>query len=90
MMRSWHDADTQVEVIEAFRKLRQRANANNFNAKLMSTMVVATSVAALVALMVAAEGQADLVSWFPDRDNLTHAYDRIASYMFAVNFSAFW
>ena len=89
MMQSWHDAGTQTQVIQAFRVLRQRANANGFNAGLMSTMTIATSVAAFVALILAAESRAELVGWFPDRDKITHAYDRIASYMFSVNFSAF-
>lgn len=31
----------------------------------------------------------ETVGWFPDRDNITTAYDRIADYMFSVNLSAF-
>jgi hypothetical protein len=42
MMRSWQDAEAQTEVIGLFERLRERANANNFSARLMSTMIIAT------------------------------------------------
>lgn len=89
MMRHWHDAAHQQRVIGAFERLRQRANANGFNAQLMSTMIFATVLAAFCAVILAKETKVDIVGWFPDRDNITTSYDQIAHHMFAVNFSAF-
>jgi hypothetical protein len=89
MMRSWQDAEAQTEVIGLFERLRERANANNFSARLMSTMIIATVMAAFCAILLTQERKIDAVGWYPDRDNITIAYDRIAEWMFSVNFSAF-
>jgi hypothetical protein len=89
MMRLWHDADNQGQVRKAFEQLRERANANNFSAQLMSTMMIATVLAAFCAVILAKERKVEIVGWFPDRDNITTAYDRVAHYMFEINFSAF-
>lgn len=88
-MRNWHDADNQKVVIKAFEQLRQKANANNFSAQLMSTMMIATVLAAFCGIVLAREREIEIVGWFPDRDNITTSYDRVANHMFAVNFSAF-
>jgi hypothetical protein len=55
----------------------------------MSTMMISTVLAAFCTLIVAKERNIEVVGWFPDRDSITEAYDRIANSMFAVNFSAF-
>jgi hypothetical protein len=89
MMRNWHDVDGQQEVIKAFERLNERAKANNFNAQLMSTIVIATVLAAFCAIILAQERKIEIVGWFPDRDNITTSYERIAEYTFAVDFSAF-
>ena len=89
VMRSWHDAHNQRKVIRAFERLREKAKANNFNAQLMSTIMIATVLAAFCAILLAQERRIEIVGWFPDRDNITTAYERIADYMFSVNFSAF-
>jgi len=89
MMRSWHDAHDRKKVIRAFEQLREKAKANNFNAQLMSTMMIATVLAAFCAIVLAQERKIEIVGWFPDRDNITTAYERIANYMFSVDFSAF-
>jgi hypothetical protein len=88
-MRNWKDADSQQSIIKAFERLRERAKANNFNAQLMSTMMIATVLAAFCAIILAQERKIEIVGWFPDRDNITTSYDRIAHHMFAVDFSAF-
>lgn len=89
MMRDWHDAENQSQVRKAFEQLREQANANNFSAQLMSTMMIATVLAAFCAIILAQERKIEIVGWFPDRDNITTAYDRVAHHMFGVNFSAF-
>jgi hypothetical protein len=89
MMRNWHDADSQKKVISAFERLKERTKANNFNAQLMSTIMISTVLAAFCAIILAVERKIETVGWFPDRDNITTAYDRIADYMFSVNLSAF-
>ena len=89
MMRNWHDADGQQKVIKAFERLKERAKANNFNAQLMSTIMIATVLAAFCGIILAQERKIEIVGWFPDRDNITTSYERIAEYMFGVNFSAF-
>jgi hypothetical protein len=88
MMRNWHDADNHP-VIDAFERLKERAKANNFNAQLISTIMIATVMAAFCAIILAQERKIEIVGWFPDRDNITTSYKRIAEYMFAVDFSAF-
>jgi len=55
----------------------------------MSTIVIATVLAAFCAIILAQERKIEIVGWFPDRDNITTSYERIAEYMFAVDFSAF-
>jgi hypothetical protein len=89
VMRNWGDADNQRKVIEAFERLKRKAKANNFNTQLMSTMMIATVLAAFCAIILAKERKIGIVGWFPDRDNITTAYERIAEYMFAADFSAF-
>lgn len=89
MMRKWHDAGNQGEVIKAFERLRESAKSNNFKAQLMSTMMIATVLAAFCAVILAQERKIEIVGWFPDRDNVTTAYESIAHHMFAVDFSAF-
>jgi hypothetical protein len=89
VMRNWHNADAQKEVIKAFERLKERAKANNFKTQLISTMMIATVMAAFCAIILAQERKIEIVGWFPDRDNITTSYERIADQMFAVNFSAF-
>ncbi|MGO9172272.1 MAG: hypothetical protein ACLP7P_09945 [Rhodomicrobium sp.] len=88
-MQKWDDAANQVAVIKQFQHLRQSANANNFNVQLMSTMIVATVMAAFCAMILAQERKIEVVGWFPDRDNITTAYEGIANFLFSVDFSAF-
>lgn len=88
-MRNWMDADRQQPVIKAFERLKQRAKANNFKPQLMSTMMIATVLAAFCAIILAQQRKAEIVGWFPDRDNITTSHDRIAHHMWAVDFSAF-
>jgi hypothetical protein len=76
-------------VINAFERLKERAKANNFKAQLFSTIMIATVMAAFCAIILAQERKIEIVGWFPDRDNITTSYERIAESMFAVNFSAF-
>jgi hypothetical protein len=89
VMRSWQDSDRQQKIIKAFERLKERAKANNFNAQLMSTMIIATVLAAFCAIILAQERKIEIVGWFPDRDNITTSYERIADHLFAVDFSAF-
>lgn len=89
MMRNWNDAGTQTDIIRAFEQLQEKAKANNFSAQLMSTTMIATVLAAFCAIVVARERAIEIVGWFPDRDNITTSHERIAEYMFGVNFSAF-
>ena len=88
MMQNWQNADNHP-AIKAFERLKERAKANNFNAQLISTMMMATVMAAFCATILAQERKIEVVGWFPDRDNITTSYERIAEYMFAVDFSAF-
>ena len=88
MMQNWQNADNHP-AINAFERLKERAKANNFNAQLFSTIMIATVMAAFCAIILAQERKIEVVGWFPDRDNITTSYERIAEHMFAVNFSAF-
>jgi hypothetical protein len=55
----------------------------------MSTIMIATVLAAFCSIILAQARKIEIVGWFPDRDNITTAYERIAHHMFAVDFSAF-
>jgi len=89
VMRNWLNADSQREVIRAFEQLKEKAKANNFKPQLMSTMVIATVLAAFCKIILAQERKIERVGWFPDRDKITTSYNRIAEHMLATNFSAF-
>lgn len=89
MMRDWKDAEGQQTVIKAFERLKEKAKANSFSAQLMSTMLIATVLAAFCAMILAQERKIEIVGWFPDRDNITTSYERIAEHIFGVDFSAF-
>jgi hypothetical protein len=89
MMRTWQNVDSQQKVIKAFEQLKEKAKANNFNTQLISTMIIATVLAAFCAIILAKERNIEIVGWFPDRDKITTSYERIADHFFAVNFSAF-
>jgi hypothetical protein len=89
VMRNWHDADAQAAIVKAFEQFREKAKANNFNALLVSRMMIATVLAAFCAIILAQERKIETVGWFPDRDDLTTSYDRIAECMFGVNYSMF-
>jgi hypothetical protein len=89
VMRNWHNADSQRDVIREFEQLKEKAKANNFKPQLMSTMVIATVLAAFCQIILAQERKIERVGWFPDRDNIMTSYNRIAEAMFAINFSAF-
>jgi hypothetical protein len=88
-MRNWQDAGNQKPLIKQFERLKERAKANNFNAQLVSTMIIATVLAAFCAIILAQERKIEIVGWFPDRDDITTSYGRIAHHMFSVDFSAF-
>jgi hypothetical protein len=89
MMRAWGDASSHRTIIKAFESLRQRAKSNNFDTRLVSTMIIATVLAAFCGIVLVQQREIEAVGWFPDRDSITTSYDRIAHSMFAVNFSAF-
>lgn len=89
IIQNWHDAGAQTEIIRAFERLQEKAKANKFSAQLMSTTMIATVLAAFCAIVLARERAIEIVGWFPDRDNITTSHERIAEYMFGVNFSAF-
>ena len=89
MMRNWSNAETLTDTIRAFERLQEKAKANNFSAQLMSTTMIATVLAAFCAIVLAQERDIEVVGWFPDRDNITSSHERIAEYMYGVNFSAF-
>jgi hypothetical protein len=88
MMQNWQNADNHP-AINAFKRFKERAKANNFNAQLMSTIMIATVIAAFCAIILAQERKIECVGWFPDRDKITTSYERIAEAMFGINFSAF-
>jgi hypothetical protein len=89
MMRNYKDADAHEDLIGAMALLRQEANANSFNYGLLQDMVLASTFAGVVALLLQLEGRAELIGWFPDRDKMTTAYKAIAYILFAKNASAF-
>jgi hypothetical protein len=89
MMRNWRNAEALTDTIRAFERLQEKAKANNFSAQLMSTTMIATVLAAFCAILLAQERGIEIVGWFPDRDNITTSHERIAEFMYGINFSAF-
>lgn len=88
-MLNWQDAYKQKPLIDEFERFKERAKANSFNAQLISTMMIATVLAAFCTVILAQERKIEFVGWFPDRDKITTSYDRIAHHMYNVNVSAF-
>jgi hypothetical protein len=72
-----------------YRALRQRANANSFDFRLLEKMMLCATFAGTVATLLAAEGRADWVVWLPDRDDMTTAYGEILAQIFAADVWAF-
>jgi hypothetical protein len=77
-MRAWRDASAQTATISAFTALRRRADANNFNVKLFSDMILLAVLMGTVGTLLHLDGRAEIVGFFPDRDKMTEAYDGIA------------
>jgi hypothetical protein len=89
LMRKWRDADQQRDIIGRFVALRQKARANAFNTKLFGDIVLTSTLAGFVAMLLVKHGSPEIIGWFPDRDKITSAYDKIAHDLFSVDASAF-
>lgn len=66
---------------EFMRKLklaRQELSKKSANLKLVENILIAATLSAYVASLISRHSMARLISWVPDRDNITEAYDRLA------------
>lgn len=89
MLRSARDAERLEPQIAQWKALRQRANANSFDFRLLENMMLSSNFAGAVATLLAGEGRADRVMWVPDRDDMTTAYGEILWQLFSENAWAF-
>ena len=88
MMEKWEDADGHRELINKFKAMRQKAEARSFNIRLLSDIIVATTLAAFLTFLVCKHTRVERVGWFSDRDNITTAHQRIADVFYSVNVSS--
>jgi hypothetical protein len=74
--------------LRAFRNLRQEANANNFNYRLLSDIGILGMLAAAVMFWIVRHGNAVAFGVFPDRDKMTVGYNSVFNDMAFINFSS--
>ncbi|MBX9841880.1 MAG: hypothetical protein K2Z80_08760 [Xanthobacteraceae bacterium] len=65
------------DVIRRFRKLKQDAQANNFNVGLLSDIWLLAVWFAVLTIILTRERHCEIIGWFPDRDNMTNYGDGI-------------
>ena len=89
MMERWQDANCHAEMIGKFKAMRNKAESEGFNVRLLDDILVATSLAALLVVLICKQARAERIGWFSDRDSITTAHQSIANYFYGVNVSAF-
>lgn len=89
MMSAYNDADQHRGRIADLKRLRQEANANGFNAKILQDIILLATFAGFIATLLHLEGRAEIIGFFPDQDKMTTAYGAIGYPTFAVNASSF-
>lgn len=90
MIANYNDVERFGLVLAEWKTLRQSAEANNFNYRLLENMMLSSIFAATIATLLAAEGRARTIMWVPDRDSMTTAYGGLIQYeMFSSNAAAF-
>jgi len=88
LMSSWKDADKHGDEIDKVRRLRQEAQAKNFNVGLFSDIVLNAMCAAVVATLIVRNGKSRIIGLIPDRDKMTQAWGSIMYTMFHINLSS--
>ena len=80
--------ERRMSYLKTFQELRQRANANNFNYKLLSDIGLLSMIGAAIMLWIVRHGEAKVCGIFPDRDKMTLGYNSVFNEMTYINFSA--
>jgi hypothetical protein len=88
IMQGWKDADTHLDLIRRMGRLRQSAKSKAFNTKLLSDIMIVSTIAAVLAYYLTKLTQPRIISWFSDRDDIISAYSKVAHDLFAINHSA--
>lgn len=88
IMMAWKDADRHCDSIVRMRKLRQRAEAKAFKARLLADIFLVTNVVTVITYLLTKWTSPRIVGWFSDRDAIITAWDKIANDLFVINHSA--
>ena len=72
----------------AFAVLRQEAKGRRFPVALLNDIVLLAALAACIAFLIAKHSDAELVTWFVDRDKMTTAFKGIVTWAMMANFTA--
>jgi hypothetical protein len=65
------------ETIKRLKKLKQEAQANGFNVRLLAEIWLLAIWFATLTVLLGRERECEIVGWFPDRDNMTNYCDAI-------------
>lgn len=69
-------------VIKDIKMLKEEIKKKSFNKKLISHMIVISFIVAYLAKIIMQQTEAQDVSWFPDRDDITNSYNMLACNLF--------
>ena len=82
-----NDAGRIGEYIVRMKKLRQRAEDNNFRDRLIADISLVTNIVTVIAYLLTKWTSPRIVRWFSDRDDMT-TYEKIANDLFERGYSA--
>jgi hypothetical protein len=68
-------ADASDETLTRIKKLKQEAQANSFNVRLLADIWLLAIWFAVLAISIGRERRSEIIGWFPDRDNMTNYCD---------------
>jgi hypothetical protein len=70
----WKPSAHRDEYIKKIRSIKQKANSNNFNNRLLHDTVIMATLSSIIAFYIAKHSNPRNISWFIDRDSMTGAF----------------
>jgi hypothetical protein len=70
-------ASMPEETLARIKKLKQDAQANGFNVGLLANIWLLAVWFAILTILIGRERRSEIISWFPDRDNMSNYCDHI-------------
>ena len=85
IMQNCKDAPAHADLIKRMRRLRQQAEAKSFNTKLLSNVLLVTTIAVVLAYLLTKFTRPRAIAWFSDRDSISSAFGKVAYDLFLIN-----